>query len=60
MKNKFEMKPSAVDAFLKEHQNKLLDGTAGVNAIVIDLNTIHKFYNNLTLKLVSEGLVAVA
>ena len=54
------MQPNVVNAFLKEHQNKILDGTAGSNSVVIDLDTIQNLFDELSLKLVSEGLVALA
>ena len=60
MKNNYKMQPNVVNAFLKEHQNKILDGTAGSNSVVIDLDTIQNLFDELSLKLVSEGLVALA
>ncbi len=60
MKNKYKMQSDIVIAFLKEHQNKILDGTAGSNSVVIDLYTIQNLFDELSLKLISEGLVALA
>ena len=60
MKNKYKMQPDVVNAFLKEHQNKILDGTAVSNSVVIDLYTIQSLFDELSLMLISEGLVARA